>query len=225
MGNLKEFLKSEKTELQELYYALVNSTYELKDILTEEELNAKGYVGKADSIKKYLEKIDDINYRCNKTNTKKGFFDKFKNNNNDDMLKKELLQFKKSIQHDIRFAKKCVECQCFNCSKTCSFESCKNCALSEIVKSCNKEDKCIYHGMKNMVLYHEETDCDIDFKVLGRLVYDDSEYLLLMNSINEDDLQLYRYSVETNGTEHFDSLSQEEIDEIWDIFLNMGIGR
>ena len=42
---------------------------------------------------------------------------------------------------------------------------------------------------------------------------------------NEDDLQLYRYVVESTGIEHYESLTSEEIDEIWDIFVEMGIGR
>lgn len=218
MNKIKEFTTKERQEYSDLYTEVINSIYECKEVLGDDEVNKRAYVNKIESIKEYLDKIDDADYKADK----KGFLDIFKS---DEYYKKELLEFKKNIQHEIRFTKKCVECKCMKCLTPCKVDGCKNCNLTEIVSSCNKDDKVIYDGLKNVKLFHHDLNKDIELKVLGRLVYNNSEYLLLRNIDDENDLQLYRYVVETNGTENYESLSDEEIDEVWNIFLDMGVGR
>lgn len=225
MNKIKDFLEAEKEEYGKLYYEMVDNIYELKDLFGDEITKKRAYVSKVESIKKYLDVIDDANYKAQKDDNKGfvyKFLDVFKS---DEKYKIEVLEFKKSIQGDIRFVKTCAQCKCFSCKSECAFESCKNCGLSEIVKACDKCDKCIYHGKKNIDLYHHDFEKDINFMVLGRLVYKGSEYLLLRNTADEDDLQLYRYVVQTNGLEDYESLTDSEIDEIWDIFVDMGVGR
>lgn len=218
MNKIKDFTSKEREEFSDLYTEVINSIYECREILGADEVNKRAYVSKIESIHEYLKRIDDADYKADK----KGFLDIFKS---DESYKKELLDFKKTIQHDIRFTKKCVQCKCLNCKTPCSFDGCKNCNLTEIVISCNKEDKVIYDGMPNVKIFHHDFNRELELKVLGRLLYKDAEYLLLRNIEDENDLQLYRYVVETNGCENFESLSSEEIDEIWDIFLEMGVGR
>lgn len=218
MNKIKDFTSNEREEYSSLYSKVVNAIYEQRELLDMKELNKRGYISKIDSIKQYLDKIDEADYKADK----KGFLDIFRS---DETYKEELLDFKQEIRHDIRFIKKCSTCKCLHCKMPCSFDGCRNCNLSEIVKACDKSKKCIYHGMSDITLFHHQFNRNITFKILGRLVYNNSEYLLLRNVENEDDLQLYRYVVESTGIEHYESLTSEEIDEIWDIFVEMGIGR
>lgn len=218
MNKIKDFTDKERSEYKTLYSTVADAIYEQREILDEEEVNKRAYVSKIDAIKKYLDKIDEIDYKADK----KGFLDIFRS---DEYYKNQLLSFKQGIKHEIRFIKKCVTCKCISCKRKCNFEACKNCNLSEIVKACDKSEKCIYHGLPKISLFHHEFNKDINFKILGRLVYKNSEYLLLRNVDNEEDLQLYRYVVESTGVKHYETLTSQEIDEIWDIFVDLGVGR
>lgn len=218
MNKIKDFTLKEREEYSNLYTKVVNAIYEQKELLDAEEVNKRQYVSKINSIKQYLDKIDEVDYKADK----KDIFDIFRS---DQVYKDELLAFKQKIKHDIKFIKKCSLCKCLTCKTVCNFNGCKSCSQSEIVKECNKTDKCIYHGLPKITLFHNQSNRDITFNIQGRLVYNDSEYLLLKNIENENDLQLYRYVVGSTGIKHYETLTSEEIDEIWDIFVELGIGR
>ena len=96
MNKIKNFTNKERLEYQTLYSTVADAIYEQREILDEEEVNKRAYVSKIDAIKKYLDKIDEADYKADK----KGFLDIFKS---DEVYKNQLLAFKEEIKHEIRF--------------------------------------------------------------------------------------------------------------------------
>lgn len=215
----------EKDKYNKIYTDLVFASDDLRQILDDKEINKRSFITKVDTLKDYMNFLDEIE-KESKENS--GFFKKlFKSSKNiNDQINNYLTQEKRI---NLEKLEKCSKCKCRNCVSICPMNHCFNCMDKEYVNNCNKKNSLFTNIKDTLTLY--QGDEKIIFNVVGYLVEKDEEgnynrYIYLIDSKNQDNQHILKYS-KFKGEHYYDSLivdnTQDELIRINNKFIEMGL--
>lgn len=222
---MDERVSQEKNKYNKIYTDLVFASDDLRQMLDSEEINKRSFLKKVDTLKDYMNFLDQIE-KDSKEN--KGFFKKlFKSPKNiNDEINNYLTQERRM---NIEKLDKCSNCKCRNCVSLCPMNHCFNCRDKEYVNECNKKDTLFTNSKDTVTLF--QGDEEFIFNVAGYLVEKDNNgnynrYVYLIDSKNPDNQHILKYS-KFKGEEYYDSViiddTQDELIRINDKFIEMGL--
>lgn len=131
-------------------------------------------------------------------------------------------------KYEIKKGLKCSKCQCRNCILKCNFNSCLDCDDS-FIKYCDKSRFCILvpNEYKKVNLFNNNRYKNETYSILCYIKdlknQDGYIYIYMRNIENNEDEQIIKYIKFLNGTEDYKTISQEEIDIIYDMCLDNNI--
>lgn len=215
----------EKNKYNKSYTELMFCVDDLRKMLNNEEINKRSFISKVDTLKDYIEFLDNLE-KASKKN--KGLFKKLFNVENDPSQKiNKYLTVDK--RRDLDKIDKCSKCACRNCVSVCNMNHCFNCREKEYVIKCDKDTSLLTNTTDTVELY--QGDEKFVFNVVGYLVEKDNEgnfsrYVYLIDSKNYDNQHILKYS-KFKGKEYYDSVitddTQDELVRINDKFIEMGL--
>ena len=215
----------EKNKYNKSYTELMFCVDDLRKMLNNEEINKRSFISKVDTLKDYIEFLDNLEKESKKN---KGLFKKLFNVENDPSQKiNKYLTVDK--RRDLDKIDKCSKCACRNCVSVCNMNHCFNCREKEYVIKCDKDTSLLTNTTDTVELY--QGDEKFVFNVVGYLVEKDSEgnfsrYVYLIDSKNYDNQHILKYS-KFKGKEYYDSVitddTQDELVRINDKFIEMGL--
>ncbi len=222
---MDERVSQEKNKYNKIYTDLVFASDDLRQMLDNEEINKRSFLKKVDTLKDYMNFLDQIE-KDSKEN--KGFFKKlFKSPKNiNDEINNYLTQERRM---NIEKLDKCSNCKCRNCVSLCPMNHCFNCRDKEYVNECNKKDTLFTNSKDTVTLF--QGDEEFIFNVAGYLVEKDNNgnynrYVYLIDSKDPDNQHILKYS-KFKGEEYYDSVivddTQDELIRINDKFIEMGL--
>ena len=222
---MDERVLEEKNKYNKTYTELMFCVDDLRKMLNTEELNKRSFINKVDTLKDYIEFLDNLEKESKKD---KGLFKKlFKVENNPSQKINKYLTLDK--RRDLEKVDKCSKCACRNCVSVCNMKHCFNCREKEYVIKCDKDTVLLTNTTDTVELY--QGDQKFIFNVVGYLVEKDkygnfSRYVYLIDSKNYDNQHILKYS-KFKGEEYYDSVitddTQDELVRINDKFIEMGL--
>lgn len=222
---MDERILEEKNKYNKAYTELMFCVDDLRKILDSEELNKRSFINKVDTLKDYIEFLDNLEKESKKD---KGLFKKlFKVENDPNQKIDKYLTLDK--RRDLDKVDKCSKCSCRNCASICNMKHCFNCREKEYVIKCDKDTSLLTNTTDTVELY--QGDEKFIFNVVGYLVEKDSEgnftrYVYLIDSKDYDNQHILKYS-KFKGKEYYDSVitndTQDELVRINDKFIEMGL--
>lgn len=219
MNKIKDFTDNELSKYEELYTHIVLKHSKRSHLITKEEEKKRVYMDYLPVLEKY---IDEIKETIKKAEGK-GFLDIFKD---DEIHKQDLLKYKEKIKPKLDKLELCKSCKCLGCTKECLFNACRNCKKEEFIKACDKEESCIKVGLAPIRLdFHDLGETNVLCNVIGLL--DDLKtnrlYIYVCDSNDSDRQWIFGYNKNTAGIVTYDALTQEELDDIFDVFSTMNV--
>jgi len=215
----------EKNKYNKSYTELMFCVDDLRKMLNTEEFNKRSFINKVDTLKDYIEFLDNLEKESKKD---KGLFKKlFKVENNPSQKINKYLTLDK--RRDLEKVDKCSKCACRNCVSVCNMKHCFNCREKEYVIKCDKDTVLLTNTTDTVELY--QGDEKFVFNVVGYLVEKDNDgnfnrYVYLIDSKNYDNQHILKYS-KFKGEEYYDSVitddTQDELVRINDKFIEMGL--
>ena len=222
---MDEIILEEKNKYNKAYTELMFCVDDLRKILDNDELNKRSFINKVDTLKDYIEFLDNLEKESKKD---KGLFKKlFKGENNSSEKINKYLTVDK--RRDLEKFDKCRNCACRNCVSICNMKHCFNCREKEYVVKCDKDTVLLTNTTDTVELY--QGDEKFIFNVKAYLVEKDNEgnfsrYVYLIDSKNYDNQHILKYS-KFKGEEYYDSVinddTQDELVRINDKFIEMGL--
>lgn len=184
-----DFINEERRYWGKIYTDVAFAINEVSPFIPEKILKNRKYYTKASILQEYTKLLDSAETECKK----KSLFSMFKSNPSLTLLE----DFKGKNRDDFKQLEKCSNCECLNCTFSCSFKSCSSCRNGSLICSCDKE---IANVRKfdnfTLDLTNNDTGKASKYKALA-LVEDctlDNQYILLENIVNSNDkLVLYYY--------------------------------
>lgn len=222
---MDEKILEEKNKYNKAYTKLMFCVDDLRKILDSEELNKRSFINKVDTLRDYIEFLDNLEKESKKD---KGLFKKlFKVENDPNQKIDKYLTLEK--RRDLDKVDECSKCSCRNCASICNMKYCFNCREKEYVIKCDKDTSLLTNTTDTVELY--QGDEKFIFNVVGYLVEKDSEgnftrYVYLIDSKDYDNQHILKYS-KFKGKEYYDSVitddTQDELVRINDKFIEMGL--
>lgn len=222
---MSSIILDEKKKYEKIYTDLMFATNDLKQILDEEEIRKRVFIKKVDELSNYMAFLEDLEMK-NKNEGKNIFLRIFKNQNQiDEKIKSYLTKDKKD---SIKKLEKCKKCKCINCIEKCKFKRCVNCKELEYTYECDKE-KFVFTKSSDIVTLYSR-DEKFEFEVKGYLIeLNDNllrRYVYLVDIKNNDNQQLLEY-LKFKGEENYESViigdNTENLDRLYDKFIEMGL--
>lgn len=221
-----ERIEIEKNKYNKIYTDLVFAYDDLKQMLSDEELNKRTFIKRVDTLKDYMNFLDSIEKESK--NDKKRIFGKiFKVEKDPEEKINKYLTRDRII--DIDKLDKCTKCKCRNCVSSCSMNQCLNCREKEFVSECNKKDTLATNSYDTVTLYQD--DKEFIFNVKAYLIERDNEgnysrYVYLVDSKDYDNQHILKY-YKFKGEEYYESVidgdNQDELIRINNKFIEMGL--
>ena len=199
---MEDTIVNEKNKYNKAYTELMFCVDDLRKMLDTEELEKRSFISKVDTLKDYIEFLDNLEKES----------------------KKDKGLFKKLFKID-----KCSKCACRNCVSICNMNHCFNCREKEYIVKCDKDTTLLTKTTDTVELY--QGDEKFVFNVAGYLVEKDdngnfSRYVYLIDSKDYDNQHILKYS-KFKGEESYDSVitdgTQDELIRINDKFIEMGL--
>ena len=223
---MNEKILQEKKKYDKLYTDLVFSVNDLKQILSDKELNKRVFIRKVDDLSEYMSFLSKLEKEDEKDD--KGLFSKiFKKKSDIDTQIQAYLT--KDKRESINKLDKCAKCKCINCVSECPFNRCINCRELEYTYECDKEQFCFTKSTDTVTLYNEDEEFKFDVK--GYLIekHEDgslSRYVYLVDIKDNDNQQLLQY-YKFKGEESYDSVIEGDddsnLDRLYNKFIEMGL--
>lgn len=183
-----------------------------------EELDRRKYYHSIPKVTQFIEQVKQVK----KLEESKKFYHIFKDYSD---KQESAMRFKEAIIEDLNQIHKCAKCVCKNCILDCPFKACFECNHSEYVFNCNREIMCVIKGIPNILMYDNDHNVNIPLAVLGRLVNVETkkQYLLTAEIGNPDNSHLHEYVKHINGDFDLVQLTEQELDEVYEEFLKLGV--
>lgn len=222
---MNQRIEQEINKYNKLYTDLVFACDDLKQMLSEEELNKRSFLLRVDTLKEYicfLEKLD------RDSKVQKSIFSKIFNKN-EDIDSKINKYLTTETNTNLEKLEKCILCKCKNCVNQCPMNQCYNCREKEYVNGCNKSDTTLTISNESTTLYNGNEE--IVFNVKAYLIEKDIQgrfrrYVYLVDSKNYDNQHLLRYT-KLKGQEAYESVitnnNQDELIRLNNKFIEMGL--
>ncbi len=220
-----ERITAEKNKYNHIYTDLIFATDDLKQMLPSNELNKRTFIRKVDTLKDYMNFLEDLE---NNENIKKGFLSKLFKKPEDINLKINTYLTKDKI-NDLEKLDKCKNCKCKNCVSECTMNHCYNCREKEYVAECDKENWLRTSTTDTVTLYQGEEE--FIFNVAGYLIEKDEDgnfyrYVYLIDSKDYNNQHILKY-YKFKGEEHFDSVIEDNtknnLIRLENKFIEMGL--
>ena len=222
---IKQLIKNKKENTLKSLRSFNTFTLKTIPLLSKEELNKRRCTQCMNSLQDYynhLEKVEeDLKYSNIITKIKVAL-------GKDEEFKKSIEEKEKSLNYSISRAEQCSKCKCLNCPMDCKFNRCFLC-VSEHVIACDFKENVITSGYENKILDIKKNPDDkkeetVEFEVVGILhTLNKGEYIYLREVNNRSHEQLLSYTKDIRGNENYGALSEEELDEICSIFLDLKV--
>lgn len=222
---MEDTIVNEKNKYNKAYTELMFCVDDLRKMLDTEELEKRSFISKVDTLKDYIEFLDNLEKESKKD---KGLFKKlFKIENDSNQKISKYLTLDK--RRDLEKIDKCSKCACGNCVSICNMNHCFNCREKEYIVKCDKDTTLLTKTTDTVELY--QGDEKFVFNVAGYLVEKDdngnfSRYVYLIDSKDYDNQHILKYS-KFKGEESYDSVitdgTQDELIRINDKFIEMGL--
>ena len=133
--NMEDTIVNEKNKYNKAYTELMFCVDDLRKMLDTEELEKRSFISKVDTLKDYIEFLDNLEKESKKD---KGLFKKlFKIENDSNQKISKYLTLDK--RRDLEKIDKCSKCECRNCVSICNMNHCFNCR--EKNKNCTKRSE------------------------------------------------------------------------------------
>lgn len=223
---MEERILSEKKKYDKMYTELVFAVNDLKQILTNEELNKRVFIRKVDDLSDYIAFLNELEKQDN--NADKGIFAKIFKKKVD--IETEIQSYlTRDKRQSINKLDRCKMCKCINCVSECPFNRCINCRELEYTYECDKEKFVFTKSTDIVTLY--SGDEDFKFDVKGYLIEKQedeslSRYVYLVDSKDKDNQQLLQY-FKFKGEESYDSVINGDdtynLDRLYNKFIEMGL--
>ena len=222
---MEDTIVNEKNKYNKAYTELMFCVDDLRKMLDTEELEKRSFISKVDTLKDYIEFLDNLE---KESKNDKGLFKKlFKIENDSNQKISKYLTLDK--RRDLEKIDKCSKCACRNCVSICNMNHCFNCREKEYIVKCDKDTTLLTKTTDTVELY--QGDEKFVFNVAGYLVEKDdngsfSRYVYLIDSKDYDNQHILKYS-KFKGEESYDSVitdgTQDELIRINDKFIEMGL--
>jgi hypothetical protein len=223
---MNERIVQEKKKYDKVYTDLVFSVNDLKQILSEKELNKRIFIRKVDDLSDYMSFLSNLEKE--EGQSEKGLFSKLfkKEKDVDTEIQAYLTRDKRE---SINKLDKCVKCKCINCVSDCPFDRCINCRELEYTYECDKEKFVFTKSTDTVSLYSDDEEFIFDVK--GYLIekHEDgslSRYVYLVDTKDNDNQQLLEY-FKFKGEESYDSVidgdDTSNLDRLYNKFIEMGL--
>lgn len=223
---MNEKIVSEKKKYDKIYTDLVFSVNDLKQILSEKEVNKRVFIRKVEDLSNYMAFLNDLEKEDSQG--EKGLFSKmFKKKKDVDTEIQAYLT--RDIRESINKLDKCDKCKCINCVSECPFNRCINCRELEYTYECDKEKFSFTKSSDTVSLYNGDEEFKFDVK--GYLIekHEDgslSRYVYLVDTKDSDNQQLVQY-FKFKGEESYDSVidgdDTSNLDRLYNKFIEMGL--
>ncbi|WP_250675901.1 hypothetical protein LZ906_010490 [Paraclostridium ghonii] len=223
---MEERILSEKKKYDKMYTDLVFAVNDLKQILTNEELNKRVFIRKVDDLSDYIAFLNELEKQDN--NGDKAIFAKIFKKKVD--IETEIQSYlTRDKRQSINKLDRCKMCKCINCVSECPFNRCINCRELEYTYECDKEKFVFTKSTDIVTLY--SGDEDFKFDVRGYLIEKQedeslSRYVYLVDSKDKDNQQLLEY-FKFKGEESYDSVINGDdtynLDRLYNKFIEMGL--
>lgn len=223
---MEEKILSEKKKYDKMYTDLVFAVNDLKQILTNEELNKRVFIRKVDDLSDYIAFLNELEKQD--SNGDKGIFAKIFKKKVD--IETEIQSYlTRDKRQSINKLDRCKMCKCINCISDCPFNRCINCRELEYTYECDKEKFVFTKSTDIVTLY--SGDEDFKFDVKGYLIEKQedeslSRYVYLVDSKDKDNQQLLQY-FKFKGEESYDSVINGDdtynLDRLYNKFIEMGL--
>lgn len=214
MNKIKDFTDAELEYYGQIYAKLILNQTDSEILLDKEELEKRYFYKNTYVLSEYVEKIKDANYKADGS----GFLELFRD---DEKYKQELLAYKMKHKETIDKLTQCASCKCSTCLQICKYEICKNC-LSNMRTAACEQDKYYIKTSENIVtLYSEDEQREVHFRVKG-ILYDSNtneDYIYLIETTDPDNQHILQYVKNINGIVDYVSISEEELDRIYELFV------
>lgn len=188
MGKALEYIKKEQEKYGEIYYNINNAVSEISPFLDKNQLRDRKYVSRLPVLKKYIEKLGEIEG----IESKDGIFGFM----NDDKNINDLETYKFQNIDSINQLERCSGCACLNCTSKCNFDSCLGCRKGARIAWCDHEKiNVILHDNFILDLTNDRTGREERFKVLATLQdpKGDRRYIIIEGLSSKDKYILYYY--------------------------------
>ncbi|WP_338562830.1 hypothetical protein QJR60_05185 [Paraclostridium sordellii] len=223
---MSEKILKEKNKYDKMYTDLMFAVNDLKQILTDKELNKRVFIRKVYDLSDYINFLDNLEKEEKRED--KGLFSKIfkKKLDVDSDIQAYLTRDKRE---SIRKLDKCMKCKCINCVSECCFNRCLNCRELEYTYECDKSQFVFTKSSDTVTLYNEDEEFKFDVK--GYLIEkheDDSlsRYVYLVDINDSDNQQLLEY-FKFKGEESYDSVIEDDdssnLDRLYEKFIEMGL--
>ena len=222
---MDDIILNEKNKYNKPYTELMFCVDDLRKMLDDEELNKRTFINNVDTLKDYMEFLDNLE---KKSKNDKNLFKKlFKIETSQSEKINNYLTLDK--RRNLEKIDKCSKCECRNCVSKCSMTHCFNCREKEYVINCDKNTTLLTKSIDTVELYQGNEK--FIFNVAGYLVEKDSNgnftrYVYLIDTKDYDNQHILKYS-KFKGEEYYDSVitddTQDELIRINDKFIEMGL--
>ncbi|AMN31366.1 DUF1292 domain-containing protein [Clostridium perfringens] len=216
MNKIKNFTDEELKKYSSL---LNNLTLNSSDYMFIEDIaEGRFFFKMLPTLQDYLKKIEEINIKADGT----GILEIFKS---DEKYKEELLNYKKTILHNLNRLENCNKCICSKCNLKCPFKpsGCIECKPNKRIVACDKERYVFYKSEEQLKLCdNDKNDKETIFYIVAELHdrLDGKKYIYLKEVGNDENEQLLEFKIKINGDIEYLSLETEErIDEIYNIYV------
>ena len=216
MNKIKGFTDAEREKYGKPYVEFIMQGEELRALHNDEECNKRFFIKKADVLKRYLDALDEADYKA----SGEGFLEFLKS---DDQYKEEVLSLKNTLNHDLEKLVRCQSCQCVGCLRECPFNACHYCQFTTTIKGCDKDRYFVTSGYEPVILYSNDEERDVYFEVVGILNdhFSNKRYIYLVESKNRDNQHILEYCKYVNGDVDYLPLDEDILDKIYNIFVQL----
>ena len=223
MINFKEYLKENRTSASDAAMRLALGEIDTRDLMTANEANQRKHLKVASVLNDLIVFLDDIEKRPS-SNSIISILRRMILEEDYEMLIKEIDRYMYVNDRNISEAIKCSNCKCIKCPNTCSFKACYYCTSNSKVIACDKQNNCVTDSARIEKLYVAEKNRYCDFEIVGKLTQiNNKDYLYLRDKNDYSNEQLIEYDLDIRGNEKFIPLSEEKLDEIYQVFLDLKV--
>jgi len=215
MSKLGEYISKEKEKYGSIYSDITYAINEIEPFIDSKILRQRKYTTHLPILSKYMSLIDSVEADSGK--------EKFLGFLKDDKSINVLEEYKNEHYGDIIQLEKCHKCECLNCPKECSFDTCLGCREGSKVVSCDHNKMCtVFFDNFVIPLNNDSTDEVNDYEVLA-VVQDvsiDKRYILLDGVDIDNKLVLYYYPG-ISSTTYGEITNEQEFDNVISIYQSI----
>lgn len=215
MGKLSEYISNENVKYGGIYSDITYAINEIEPFIDSKILNQRKYKASLPILSNYMDLIDSVKADSGKEK----YFGFLKDDKSINILE----NYKNENYGDFYQLEKCHKCECLNCPKECSFDTCLGCREGSRVVSCDHNNFCVVIFDEFIVPLSNDSTGDVnDYEVLAVIqdILKNKRYILLDGIDTDDKLVLYYYPG-ISQTTYGEITDEQEFDNIISIYQSI----